>query len=253
MRVCVAQMAVTRDIQANLGTILGAIEHARREGAEVLLTPEGSLSGYTSSFVREKLEAALTRVTSAARDAGIALALGTCYVEPDDGVCYDELRFYSRSGEFLGFHAKILLCGTLGECPEGEITEYGTRPLRTFELDGVRVGGLICNDLWANPECTPMDDPHLTQQLSRMGARIIFHAANGGRNGGEWSRVAWRYHESNLRLRARASHVWIVTVDSAHPIQLPCSAPSGVLDPDGNWIVTADPQGERFVTADIDL
>ena len=30
-----------------------------------------------------------------------------------------------------------------------------------------------------------MPDPHLTQQLARMGARVVFHAVNGGRDGGE--------------------------------------------------------------------
>jgi predicted amidohydrolase len=115
------------------------------------------------------------------------------------------------------------------------------------------VGGLICNDLWANPECTPGPDPHLTQQLARKGARVLFHAVNGGRDGGEWSEVAWHYHESNLRMRARAGRLWIVTVDSAEPTHLPCSAPSGVIAPDGRWAVKTPAQGEQFFAHTIEL
>lgn len=253
MRICGFQMPVTRDVAQNMRAILGAIKRAADERADVLLTPEGSLSGYTSRFDRGEVEEALDVVRKAARDAGIGLALGTCYVEPDDGRTYDQIRFYDRSGTFLGFHAKILLCGTLTNPPAGEITEYASTPLRTFAMDGICVGGLLCNDLWANPECTPMDDPHLVQRLAEMGARVIFHAVNGGRNGGEWSRVAWAYHESNLRMRARAARVWIATVDSSHPVHLLCSAPSGIVTPDGDWLVCTEPQGQQYFIGDIPL
>lgn len=251
MRVCGAQMAVTRDVSANVAALLRAIEYAAQVRADVLLTPEGSLSGYTARFPSHQVEQGLARVTAAAAEARIALALGTCFVEPDDERTYNEVRFYDRCGAFLGFHTKTLLCGTIFEPHEGEINEFATRPLRTFDLNGVTVGALICNDLWANPGCTPMDDPHLTHRLAMMGVRIIFHAVNGGRDGGEWSQIAWRYHESNLQMRAQASRLWIVTVDSAHPITMPCSAPSGVVGPDGRWVARAEPQGEHMFVADI--
>lgn len=253
LRVFGAQIAVTRDVGVNKSSILAAIEHASAEHADVLVTPEGSLSGYTAHFDVGSVRAALEAITDAAREARLALALGTSFVEPDDGRTYNEVRVYDRTGAFLGFHSKTLLCGSLDAEPQGEINDFSVRPLRTFELDGTRVGALICNDLWANPGCTPMDDPHLTQKLAGMGARVIFHAVNGGRDGGEWSRLAWRYHEANLRMRARAARVWIVTVDSAHPVHLPCSAPSGIVSPDGEWIVTCEDQGERMFMGDLKL
>jgi hypothetical protein len=107
--------------------------------------------------------------------------------------------------------------------------------------------------MWANPGCTPVPDPHLTQQLSRHGARVIFHAVNGGRNGSENSKVAWWYHESNLRMRAQAGKLWILTVDSAEPATLPCSAPGGVINPAGEWAARTSPQGEAFFAYTIEL
>jgi predicted amidohydrolase len=251
MRAVGAQIPVTNDIKSNLEGLRRAIEVAEAERADVLLTPEGSLSGYTPHFDREAVRAGLETVTGWAREAGVGLALGTCTVE-DDGVCYNQLRFYRRDGAYLGFHAKTLLCGTRddprrSESPlRGEINDYGPAPLQSFELEGVRVGGLICNDLWANPGCTPMPDPHLSQRLAQMGCRIVYHAVNGGRDGSEWSQVAWRYHEANLRMRARAGQLWVVTVDNCHPAHWPCSAPSGVVAPDGSWACQAAPQGEQF-------
>jgi predicted amidohydrolase len=252
LRVAGAQMAVTADIAANTATILRAIEYARARGAEILLTPEGSLSGYTPHFDAPTVRTALQEVTDRAREAHVGLALGTCYVE-DDGLCYNQVRFYERDGTYLGFHSKTLRCGSWGDPPQGEINDYAVRPLRTFVLRGVRVGALICNDLWANPGCTPVPDPHLPQQLSRMGARAIFHAVNGWRNDGEWSEVGWQYHSANLCMRAQAGRVWIVTVDNCEPAKWRCSAPSGVINDQGQWVCRAEPQGEQFFVCDIGL
>jgi len=130
--------------------------------------------------------------------------------------------------------------------PRGELNCFASAPLRTFAFNGVRIGGLLCNDLWANPDCTPMPDLHLTQQLARMGARIVFHGVNGGRNDSAFSRVTvFHYHQSNLQMRARAGKLWIVTVDNAHPVDQPTSAPGGVIAPDGSWALKARPAGEE--------
>ena len=50
LRVAGAQIPVTKDILTNKKTILRAIEKAAGENADILLTPEGSLSGYAHEF-----------------------------------------------------------------------------------------------------------------------------------------------------------------------------------------------------------
>ncbi len=250
------QMAVNdHDVRQNVATISCAIEQAAHAGADILLTPEGALSGYTPNFDPAAVEAGLREVAALAREKSVGLALGTCFKE-SNGLIYNQLRFYTANGEYLGFHSKILRCGavTVTEPPEGEINYYATTDLRAFNFDGVAIGGLICNDMWANPACTPMPDPHLSQQLSHAGARVIFHAVNGGRDGSDWSRdTVWHFHESNLRMRAAAGNVWIVTVDNAAPSHLPCSAPCGVIDPRGQWACRAAPMGEQFFVHTIEL
>lgn len=248
LRVAGIQMPVTCNISANQRYIDDAILWASAENADILLTPEGSLSGYTHEFDRAEVSAALQHVTATAAGAGIGLALGVCYVEESDGKTYNQLRFYRSDGRYLGFHSKTLPTGSMSDEPVGELNHYAIRPLQSFQLADYVVGGLICNDLWANPTCTPMPDPHLTHQLAGQGARIIFHAVNGGRSREEWSDVNWQFHSSNLRMRARASRIWIVTADSCEPVDVRCSAPSGVVDPDGNWrCKTKDTGADRFV------
>lgn len=246
-------MPVETDIGGNTRRICEAIERAAEADADILLTPEGSLSGLTHVFDSSAVRDALEGATALAREKGVGLGLGTCFVE-DDGKCYNQIRFYRPDGRYLGFHSKILRCGNLDVPPTGEINHFATSDLRVFSWDAdVTIGGLICNDMWANPACTPMPDPHLTRQLSSMGADVIFHAVNGGRDGSEWSEVVWHYHESNLRMRACAGRLWIVTVDNCRPLDIPCSAPSGVLTPRGHWGCRTEPKGRQFFAYTIDL
>jgi len=254
LRVATAQIPVSNKILKNSATIVRALDFAIKEDADILLTPEGSLSGYRPKFDQAVLDRELKRIVRRASEAGIALALGTCFIEPDDKKCYNQIRFYDSSGKFLGFHSKTLLCGSFSNPPQGEINDYATSPLRTFEIKGIRVGGLICNDMWANPQCTPMPDPHLSQKLSKAGAQVIFLAINGGRDGGAWSEeVNWPYHEVNMRMRAAAGRVWVVSADNSFPHTVPCSAPSGILKPNGQWAKQASRIGEHVTVHTIEL
>jgi len=245
LRIAGAQIPVTNNVADNQAAIGRAIDFAAAERADILLTPEGSLSGYRPDFPEDQVATALDAVTRKAATAGTALALGTCWREAD-GNCYNQIRFYDAGGAYLGFHSKILLCGSMTDPPQGEINHYhAVAELRTFEIGSVCVGALICNDLWANPCCTPMPDPHLSQQLTQMGAKVILHAVNAGEGDfSHISRCASAYHEANLQLRAAVGQVWVVTVDSCYPTDQPCSAPSGVIDPEGRWRLRARPMGE---------
>ena len=80
------------------------------------------------------------------------------------------------------------------------------------------------------------------------------HLTFGGRNGSEWSRnVYWNFHETNLRMRAAAGRMWIVTADNCYPEDVPCSCPSGVLKPNGSWAVQAKEQGREVVSYTIEI
>lgn len=252
LRVAGVKMLVSNDIHANIESIKKAIDYAQQEKADILLTPEGSLSGYTPAFDKAEAKKALEEIVLYASRAKVGLALGTCFYE-DDNKCYNQIRFYDAEGNFLGYHSKILRCGDLGDCTKGEINDYNTTPLRTFEFKGIIIGGLICNDLWANPACTTLPDTHLSQQLSKMGARIIFHAVNGGRSESELSDIFWDYHLTNLRIRAMCGYVWIVTADNSYPLNLRSSSPSGVINPKGKWVCETEAKGVQYFSYTIEI
>jgi predicted amidohydrolase len=254
LRVAGAQIPVTNDVDSNVAAISRAIAFARDEKADILLTPEGSLSGYRWDFDKAAVEKALETVTRLAREAAVGLALGTCFTEVADGLVYNQIRFYGRDGAFIGFHGKILVCADVTkDPPAGERDYYAVSPLTVFDFEGVTIAGLICNDMWANPGCTVGPDPRLAYQLSKMGARVILHASNGGRDNSEWSDVARTYHETNLRMRAAAGRIWIATADNSDPPDIVGASPSGVLSPDGAWACRAKPAGEDYYVHTIDL
>jgi hypothetical protein len=214
MKVAVAQLPVQKVIKANVREILAAIDFARTSKADILLTPEGSLSEYTHVFDGAELSSALQKIVGAAAEGGVGLALGSCMIE-SDGLCYNELRFYGKEGELLGFHAKTLTCGSWDRPPRGEIEHFHVSPLRTFSFNGITIGG---------------------------------------RDGGELStRVTRNYHESNLLLRALAGGLFIATADNCLPLELPTSSWGGVVSPEGAWLMKLADRGLQVGICTIDL
>lgn len=254
LRVAGAQIPVSRELQQNVTTLSRAIDFAQREKADVLVTPEGSLSGYWAGFDPEATRKAIDQIAVQAKSAGLALVLGTCFAD-DTGLRYDAQRFYGSDGEYLGFHSKILLCRRVADpAAKGEMDSFASSVLRVFTLGGVTVGGLVCNDMWANPEYTPMPDPYLARQLAGLGARIVFVSANAGQDSGPDWPLNHSFHDANLRLRARSAGVWIVVVDAADPEgRKPSNCPSGVVGPDGRWAVQAESKGAQFFVQTIEL
>ena len=243
-------MLIGKDVAENEKKIMDGIRRAADDGADFLLTPEGSLSGYWAGFDTQEVDEALTRVTAEAKRLGVGLAIGTCIREPEGGemVCRNQVRIYSPDGDLLGFHSKILRCSPLNTPDSCEIADYETSPLRTFEWNGVRFGTLICNDMWATPGCTTMPNPFLVWQLRQMGAEVILHAINSG-----IVQYYTPFHESSVGLWARSLGIHIVEANAAGSDSEPVNARSGVMDPHGEYIVEAPRIGEQYFTCTIEL
>ncbi len=244
------QMPVGDDVAENRARILRGVDLAVQSQADWLVTPEGSLSGYRSSFDRCEVAEATEAVAAAAREAGVGLMLGTCYKALDDTGehCYNQVRVYSPEGEFLGFHAKILRCSSLRYPGTGEMSEYVEGALRTFHWRGICFGCLICNDLWATPGYTAIANPYLPWKLKQMGAQFIVHAINSGCD------QRYRpFHEASQELWAAALEIPIVSVNAAARPGEAVNAASGLVGPEGTRLVVAPVEGEQWFTCEIAL
>jgi predicted amidohydrolase len=248
LRISGLQMLVTESVPDNERRILAGIDRAAGDRADFLLTPEGSLSGYYAGFDGQEVAEALARVADAARRAGVGLALGTCYKEAEGAqeYCYNQVRIYAPEGDYLGCHAKILRCSSLWRPGTGEMRDYVEGTLRTFDWQGIRLGALICNDLWATPGWTTMPNPYLPWQLKRMGAQVLLHAINSGQD--QRNRP---FHESSTELWARALRLPIVQVNAAPAGGRAVNAPSGALDAEGRRFATCPDRGEQYFTCEV--
>jgi predicted amidohydrolase len=244
---CGLQMNVTNKISINKEQILEGIGKASRGGANFLVTPEGSLSGYTSIFDQNEVAKALEEVKTAAARMKVGLMLGTCYKELIKGseYCYNQVRVYSPEGMFLGAYSKILRCSNMDLPGTGEMVDYVEGDLKTFNWNGLQFGILICNDLWATPGYTTTPNPYLAWKLKQMGAQFIVHCINSG--------MAQKYrpfHESSAELWALSMKIPSMEVNAAQENEK-INAQSGLIDANGERSLRVPDSGEQFFTVRI--
>jgi predicted amidohydrolase len=239
------QMTATNDIKTNEKVIIEGIRKAAGQGARFLVTPEGSLSGYTSNFNQTEVAVSLELIKSEAAKLKLGLMLGTCFKEKIDGkeVCYNQVRLYSPDGKFMGEYSKILRCSSMELPGSGEMTDYIEGDLKTFNWNGIRFGILICNDLWATPGYTTMPNPYLAWKLKQMGAQFIVHCINSG------TVQKYRpFHESSAELWAFSLHLPILEVNAAQE-QERINAQSGLIDATGDRNIRVPDSGLQFFIA----
>jgi predicted amidohydrolase len=241
------QMTVTNVIKNNQEQIMTGIRKAAQEGANFLVTPEGSLSGYTSNFNQSEVAGALLEIKALAMKLKVGLMLGTCYKEMKNGkeFCFNQVRVYSPEGDFMGAYSKILRCSNIDLPGTGEMLEYVEGELKTFDWNGIKFGILICNDLWATPGYTTMPNPYLPLKLKQMGARFIVHCINSG------TVQKYRpFHESSAELWALSTQMPILEVNAAQGTEM-INAQSGLIDAKGERIVRVPDSGLQFFTTRI--
>ncbi len=148
MRIALAQFnPVVGDVAGNAAQIARLAAEAATQGADVLVTPELALTGYSPEDLL--LRPAFYQAVRQALDEllnidGITLVVGHPTQQGDE-------RFNAatvmRDGHILGQYHKMRLPN---EQVFDEVRYFspGVAPL-VFEQDGVRIGVLICEDVWA--------------------------------------------------------------------------------------------------------
>ena len=249
LRIAGLQMNVSNNIAENESTIVRCLNDLKDQDVDFLITPEGSLSGYTSQFDGNELMKSLKRVEEVAKSLHIGLVLGTCYKEIIKGkeYCYNQARVYLQDGTFLGAYAKILTCSTLDNPGTGEMMEYVQGSVKTFLINGIEVGILICNDLWATPGYTTIPNPYLPWKMNEAGAKVIFHIINSGTG-----QTYKAFHEASVELWAKTLKIPIIEVNAAHGNKA-INARSGVINQMGERIKTAIDKGEQLFIYNLEL
>jgi predicted amidohydrolase len=149
-RVAAAQMnCQLGDVDANLPVHRALIDEAIAQGAEVLVFPELSLTGYDlgSRVAEVAMAADDPRLLALASQAGAMLTV-IGFVERVGRGEYANAAACLQHGEVVAVHRKLNLC-TYGQHEEGKVFSKGLR-LTQVASGELACGVMICADLW-NP------------------------------------------------------------------------------------------------------
>jgi 5-aminopentanamidase len=152
---------VPDDLPATLSEVTRIATRAAEAGADLLVFPEGYLTGYHLPGLAPGglpgVEAALSEVGAIAAAAGLGVVMGTHLEE--GGALRNAAVVFDASGAELGRYAKRTLFGAW----EKATFAAGERAL-VFEVSGMRVGVAICYDV---------EFPELIRAYARDGAQLV--------------------------------------------------------------------------------
>jgi NAD+ synthase (glutamine-hydrolysing) len=236
------------DVRSNLEKHLVLIEQARASGADLLVFPELSLTGY----VLQDLASAVAHRPSAddpifkpLLEASRGLDLMVGFVDEDKRHRFFISATYLSQGRVLHVHHKVYL-PTYGLFDEGRFFAWGDS-VQAFDTRFGRVGILICEDFWhASP-------PYL---LWLDGADLFLFASaspgRGLRNEPQLESARWVEHIN----RAYAS---LFTAFVAHANRVGYEdglnfwGGSTLFDPNGELLAKGPYHEEALTLAQIDL
>jgi NAD+ synthase (glutamine-hydrolysing) len=236
------------DVKANLEKHLNLAEQARRSGADLLIFPELSLTGYVLQDLASTVSHRPTNDDPIFRpllEASQDIDLMVGFVDEDQRSRFYIAAAYLARGQVLHVHHKVYL-PTYGLFDEGRFFAWGDS-VRAFDTRFGRAGILICEDFWhASP-------PYL---LWLDGADLLlFASASPGRGLNaepELESARWVEHIN----KAYAS---LFTVFVAHANRVGFEdglnfwGGSTVFDPNGELLARGAYHAEALTLCELDL
>lgn len=149
LRVGLAQLSLgALDVERNVAHTVDAVEKAAAEGARVVVLPELASSGYVlhEPLLRPVAEdvarpgPALTAWSGVAAHSGTTVVAG--FPEIADGRLYNAVAVFGPDGVLCGHYRKLHLFAG-----EQDVFSPGDLGLPVVEVDGLRLGVVVCYDL----------------------------------------------------------------------------------------------------------
>jgi NAD+ synthase (glutamine-hydrolysing) len=235
------------DVEANLAKHLSMAHDAWKHGAELVIFPELSLTGYVLQDIAAAVahrphldDPVFKRLLHASNE--IDLIVG--FVEEDERYRYTISAAYLSDGEILHVHRKVYL-PTYGIFDEKRYFATGNS-FRAFDTKFGRAGILICEDFWhaSSPYTLWLDGADL----------MFFTSASPGRGVTEETLGSAQWVETVNR-----TYAGLFTTFIAHANRVGFEdglnfwGGSTVFDPDGKQIALAPFNEEGLTIAELDL
>ncbi len=235
-------------VEKNLEKHLSLIDEATTEGADLIVFPELSLTGYTLQDIAATVShrpAADDPVFAPLLEKSREIDIVVGFVDEDARHRFFIAAAYLSGGKTLHVHHKVYL-PTYGLFDEGRFFAWGDS-IQAFDTRFGRMGMLICEDFWhASP-------PYL---LWLDGADVlIFTSASPGRGLGPGDSLA----SAQWVERVNRAYANLFTSFIIHSNRVGFEdglnfwGGSTVFDPDGALVAKAPYHEESLTYADIDL
>jgi NAD+ synthase (glutamine-hydrolysing) len=235
------------DVTANLEKHLALAQEAAQSGADLLIFPELSLTGYVLQDIAADVARPASESDSVFKpllEASHALDLLVGFVESDSRYRFYISAAYLSAGEIVHVHRKVHL-PTYGIFDERRYFAAGDS-FRSFQTRFGRVGVLICEDFWhvSSPYLLWLDGADLFYLTSASPGRGITDEILGS---AQWVQDINRaYSGLFTSFFAHANRVGFED-------GLNFFGGSTVYDPDGRQIACAPYNDESLTLAEIDL
>lgn len=236
------------DVPANLEKHLALIQEARQQGADLIVFPELSLTGYvlqdlTSAVAHRPTPDDPIFAPLLEASQGIDLVVG--FVDEDRRHRFFIAAAYLSQGQVVHVHHKVYL-PTYGLFDEGRFFAWGDS-LRAFDTRFGRMGILICEDFWhASP-------PYLLW-LDGADLLLLTSASPGRGLTAEAKLESARWVEHINQAYASLFTSFIVHANRVgYEDGLNFWGGSTAYDPDGELIAQAPYHQEALTLAQIDL
>ncbi len=234
------------DLKWNLENHLEIAERAKKDGVDILLFPELSLTGYSVRDLNAELaQAADDKFFDPFKSLSRKISLVVGGIIRDNAGGIRNALLYFEDGTLKHIHFKVYL-PTYGIFEEQRYFLPG-KSVEAFDTKFGRIGLLICEDLWH------VSLPYL---LALQGARLILGAAasptrlSGGAEGHGGHETNSEQHRSFARLLS----VYLAFVNRVgFEDGVNFWGGSELISPHGDRIAAAKLFDEDFVSSEIDL
>ncbi|MCU0646765.1 MAG: carbon-nitrogen hydrolase family protein [Gemmatimonadaceae bacterium] len=246
VRIALANLAAPASPAESVALATAGIADAGRQGASIVCFPEAYVPGYRWPGVAhappdaEFLRHAWDAVAGAARDARIAVILGTERIT-ERGLQISAAVFGS-DGTLMGWQDK----GQLDPSEESTYPAFGAER-RVFTAGALTFGIVICHEGWRYPETV--------RWAARRGAQVVFHphahvAELGSYRPTTFADPANTFHEKAVLCRAAENTCYFASVNAA---SAGSGTTSAIARPDGT-LLAYQPYGRAgLLVADLDL
>ena len=240
IKVGVAQVSQTIDVETNLAKVLETMDQAAESGVELVCFPETHLSGYRvglldadASLSSQVLENALCKVSKKCKELEMGVIVGT---ETENGKDkpFNSAVVIDEKGKEIARHHKSRLTPK-----DAEGYSSGTGPT-SFYFKDICMGLVICFEGFRFPENV--------RCLAKAGAKVVFHPQFNH----AWPGMGWKQpiQEALLMARAGENTIYFVSANMCH-INNNCR--SFIIGPDGLVMQVSNLSQEMLLVDDLDM